>query len=137
MMMYVLFDTNVVLDIALKRMPHFDYAAKLFTMIDEGAITGHITASTVTDIYYICKRAIGHEAALAFLSDLIEVVEVIGVDRAVLARALKSTIKDFEDAIQVAAASFNEIDYIVTRNEKDFKGAEIPVASPETFILGH
>ena len=136
-MQRVLFDTNVVLDIALKRTPHFDHAVKLFAMIDEGVINGHITASTVTDIYYICKRSIGHEAALAFLSDLIEIVEVIGVDRSVIVRALASAAKDFEDAIQIAAASFNHIDCIITRNEKDFKDTDVPIASPETFTLGH
>ena len=29
----VLFDTNVILDLALKRAPHFDHAASLFALI--------------------------------------------------------------------------------------------------------
>lgn len=47
----VLFDTNVILDIALKRLPHFNNAIKLFELIDKNKILGHVTASTITDIY--------------------------------------------------------------------------------------
>ena len=49
----VLFDTNIILDIALERKPFFDDALKLFELIDEGKITASITATTITDIYYI------------------------------------------------------------------------------------
>ena len=41
----VLFDTNIILDIALKREPHFDYATKLFSLIDRKEIIGHVTAT--------------------------------------------------------------------------------------------
>ena len=77
----VLFDTNIILDIALKREPHFGYATKLFSLIDRKEIIGHVTATTITDIYYIAKKEKGHESTLEFISDLIEVVSVIGVDR--------------------------------------------------------
>jgi predicted nucleic acid-binding protein len=49
----VLFDTNIILDIALDRKPFFDLSAKLFGLIDKKKIIGHVTASTITDIYYI------------------------------------------------------------------------------------
>lgn len=38
----VLFDTNVILDIALKRMPHFDNAASLFGLIDKKKINRQV-----------------------------------------------------------------------------------------------
>ena len=52
----VLFDTNIILDIALKRESFFEDAFKLFSLIDQKKIIGSITASTITDIYYISKR---------------------------------------------------------------------------------
>ena len=55
----VLFDTNVILDIILKRKPHFEHSAKLFALIDENKIEAHVTASTLTDIYYISKKKRG------------------------------------------------------------------------------
>ena len=35
----VLFDTNVILDIALKRLPHFEFAVELFSLIDKKKIS--------------------------------------------------------------------------------------------------
>ena len=55
----VLFDTNIILDIALKRNPFFELASQLFSLIDRKIIEGYITASTVTDIYYISKKEKG------------------------------------------------------------------------------
>lgn len=52
-MISVLFDTNIILDIALKRVPFFEDALELFELIDENELKGNIAASTVTDIYYI------------------------------------------------------------------------------------
>lgn len=49
----ILIDKNIILDIALKREPFFNYAAKLFKLIDKKMIKGYITASSITDIYYI------------------------------------------------------------------------------------
>ena len=44
--------------------------------------------------------------------------------------------KDFEDAIQIlCASSIENINCIITRNGKDFKGSEIPVLSPDAFFL--
>lgn len=55
----VLFDTNIILDIALKRDVFFENALNLFSLIDQKRIFGNITATTITDIYYISKRERG------------------------------------------------------------------------------
>ena len=133
-MQIVLFDTNIILDIALKRLPHFNDAAQLFTLIDKKKISGNITATTITDIYYIAKSEKGHEETLEFISNLIEVVEIIGVDRDVIVKAIKSELKDFEDAIQTVAAEFSEIDYVITRNKKDFLKSGLNIYTPKEFI---
>lgn len=116
----ILFDTNIILDVALKRIPFFNDAFKLFELIDEKRITGIITATTVTDIYFISKKEKGHQEAIQFLNNLIEVVDIIGVDKAVILNALDLGLPDFEDAVQISAAEFNEIKTIITRNKSDF-----------------
>lgn len=55
----VLLDTNIILDIALKRELYFTFSSKVFEFIDERLIIAHITASTVTDIYYIFRKEKG------------------------------------------------------------------------------
>ncbi len=92
-MKHVLFDTNIILDIALERPFYFDDTLKLFVLIDKKKIAGYVTASTITDIYYIAKKEKGHASALAFIADLIEVVDVIGINRDVIVEALRSDYK--------------------------------------------
>jgi hypothetical protein len=49
--------------------------------------------------------------------------------------ALKSLHKDFEDAIQISTAEqMGEIDFIITRNLKDFKSSTVPAISTQELI---
>jgi predicted nucleic acid-binding protein len=130
----VLFDTNIILDIALKRESFFEDAFKLFSLIDQKKIIGIITASTITDIYYISKKEKGHTESINFIKGLIEVVEVIGIDKDIIIKALTSGIQDFEDAIQTCAAELNEIEVIITRNKKDFTNTSLKILTPREFL---
>jgi len=130
----VLFDTNIILDIALKRTPHFELASKLFEIIDEKKISGHVTASTISDIYYISKKEKGHHKAIEFISNLIEVLGVIGVDQETIIEALKIGLKDFEDSIQVSASKYHNLDCIITRNSRDFEISDLNVYEPGDYL---
>lgn len=130
----VLLDTNIILDIALKREPHFEHSAKIFELIDSKLILGFITATPVTDIYYISKKDKGNKIAIEFISNLISVVDVIGVDKNTILHALQSKIVDFEDAIQAAASEYADIEIIITRNVTDFTHSNIKVLSPKELI---
>ncbi|WP_340105404.1 type II toxin-antitoxin system VapC family toxin [Rhodohalobacter sp. 8-1] len=131
----VLFDTNIILDVALKRMPHFELASELFEMIDRNKVTGHVTASTITDIYYISKKQKGHKSAIAFISSLIEILDVIGVDKETIINALRMDLKDFEDSIQVSAAQYYKLDCIITRNKADFEQSYLKVFTPKEYLF--
>lgn len=119
-MIKVLFDTNVILDIALERDPFFEEAVKLFELIDIREITAFITATTITDIYYISKKIKGHKASIEFITNLVEVVNILGIDKEIIINAIAREMKDFEDSIQVSASEFNKLEYIITRNKPDF-----------------
>lgn len=54
--MKVLIDTNIVLDFLLQREPFFQDAERLFQAIDADRIIGYITATTLTDIFYIARQ---------------------------------------------------------------------------------
>jgi len=132
----LLLDTNIILDIALKREPHFEHSSKIFELIDRKRIIGYITASTVTDIYYISRKEKGNEIAIEFISNLIEIIDVIGVDKSTIVKALKSNLKDFEDAVQVSAAENYDIEIIVTRNKSDFLNSGLEILTPKELIDG-
>ena len=41
---------------------------------------------------------------------------------------------DFEDAVQASCAAKVEADYLLTRNQEDFRGSHVPVLSPAEFV---
>lgn len=133
-MKQVLFDTNVILDIALMREPHFSDAVSIFERIDALLIGAFMTASTVTDIYFIVKKEKGHPVAIGFVRGLIQVVDILGVDKGVIEDALDSEMKDFEDAVQVSTATAHGISIIITRNKADFSTVELEVFTPSEFL---
>jgi len=132
--MRILLDTNIILDIALGRVPHLADSADVFRKIDNESIYGFVTATTITDIYYVAKREKGHQTTIDFISNLIEIVDIIGIDKEIVIASLISDFADFEDAIQSVSSRLNGIDYIITRNHKDFIKSEISAVSPKELL---
>ena len=57
--------------------------------------------------------------------------EITDVTNAIIRQSLKTDFKDYEDAIQYyCAVSISNIDFIVTRNTKDFKKSVLSVLTP-------
>jgi predicted nucleic acid-binding protein len=133
--MKVLFDTNIILDIALMRTPFCEDAIKIFKHINTGILYGYLSATTVTDIFFFLRKEHGKENALNFLRELVRVIDVISIDRKIIHNALKTNWNDFEDAVQAQAALENDIDVIITRNTKDYKLIrDVKVLSPSNFL---
>ncbi len=127
--MKVLIDTNIILDFLLERSPFLQDAEALFQAISSGQIIGYVTATTLTDIFYIARR---HTQSFERAGQAVEIalatMEVCPVNRAVLETALKSGIPDFEDAVQVASAITEGLNGIVTR-DRNFYSNSIPIFS--------
>jgi predicted nucleic acid-binding protein len=132
--MNILFDTNIILDIALKREPHFSASSDVFMKINNTDLFGFVTATTITDIYYIAKREKGHQLTIDFISDLIQIIDIIGVNKETIVESLNSKLSDFEDAIQSVSAKLNDIEFIITRNIKDYNNSEIKAITPLDFL---
>lgn len=132
--MRVVLDTNIILDIALRRDPHFLDSSGVFKKIDSSVVYGFVTATTITDIYYISKKEKGHQVSIDFITNLIEIIDVIGIDRQVIIESLLSKIIDFEDAVQSVSSYLNNIDYIITRNQKDFSESQVKAITPKEFL---
>ncbi len=45
--------------------------------------------------------------------------------------------EDFEDAVVAVLADVNNCQYIITRNESDFKQSPVPALTPEDFVKKH
>lgn len=134
--MRILIDTNIVLNYLLEREPFFQDAENLFQAVSKGQVMAYVTATTLTDIFYIARKHTqslekARQAVLAALTAM----QVCPVDRGVLENALNSNIPDFEDAVQMFGAVAQKLDAIVTRDSKDFLGSPIPVLSVQELLL--
>ncbi|MBW4622061.1 MAG: PIN domain-containing protein [Cyanosarcina radialis HA8281-LM2] len=132
--MRVLIDTNIILDFLLQREPFFQNADLLFQSIDSGSVVGYVTATTLTDIFYIARRHNGSiEQARQAISETLTVMAICPVNRAILESAFASGLIDFEDAVQIACAIAQGFDAIATR-DADFSSTLIPVLTVEEVL---
>ena len=134
MIFFILLDTNVILDFAMKRGEHYAPALEIMRRIAEGHLIAHVSASQITDIYYFLEKKFSHEEAVKVIADMIGSVRIIRVDEKTIKEALESPMKDFEDAVQTAAANGCYIDIVVTRDKKGFTDSDLKVYSPEEFL---
>jgi predicted nucleic acid-binding protein len=131
----VLIDTNIIVDVALERQPFYPDSQKILSIAYHQQIEGYISASTVSDLYYIIRKVKGRSLTLEFLQGIVTFCPIAAVDRSVIAMALTVNFKDFEDSIQYGTAITHQMDAIVTRNPKDFTNAtNLQILTPHQLI---
>ena len=132
----IFLDTNVLVDLIANRKPFSKFAVKLFSEAEKGKISLYISSHSIATTYYLLKKYISDGELREVLSNLLDFVNVVAVDQDSVKKGLKSKYRDFEDAIQIfSAGSVENIECIVTRNGKDYKGSEIPVLTPEEMVM--
>lgn len=127
----MLFDTNIVLDVLLDREPFATVGAHLFSHVEQGTLPGYLCATTVTTVHYLAHKTLGTEQARQKIRSLMRLFEIAPVNRVVLESALNSRLADFEDAVLHEAALHVGAEGIVTRDPSGFKGARLPVYTPD------
>src|SRR5260370_15229510 len=128
--MRVLFDTDVILDFLLEREPFFQDASNLLELNATGEFEGHISSITPVNVFYIGRKIVGAITIRQGIGDLLKFVGVCPVTRARLVEALALPFADYEDAVQHASATANNIDAIVTPHLADYKNSSLPAYSP-------
>ena len=133
--MKYLIDTNIFLDVMLNRVPLVESSKQILKLCETKKIHGFITASTVTDLYYLLNKDLKNKDAtyknLGYILDIASVISVTGEDilQTYLLRA-----DDFEDALLALCAKRDNMNGIITRNIDDFTGFDIPIFTPEEFL---
>lgn len=131
----IVIDTNVILDLLLARSPWVASAKEILLMVAENKIQGYITASTVTDIYYVLHKHVGdRERTKRIVLDLLHVVKVLDVTGTDCVKAFELPMTDYEDALLAYYAKRHKIDCIVTRNPKHFKASPVKSLLPDAFL---
>lgn len=129
-------DTNILLDYLLKRQPYYESVKKIFDMCLY-KIDGCVTPHSLIDIFYMLNERTDataeycRETILKLRAVLIVIPEN---DDRVLAAAKNDGFNDFEDSMQNESAIFAGVDYIITRNKKDFESSTVSVVAPDEFL---
>jgi predicted nucleic acid-binding protein len=132
--MKVLIDTNVILDVLTGREPFVETSAA-FLKLCGTRLTGCISASQATDIFYILTKY-GQDSAAAreILRELIEHVSVVNTTASDIRSALDMEMPDYEDAVLAGIASRLKMTFIITRNIDDFRLSSVPAVTPQAFM---
>ena len=132
-MKIILVDTNVVLDYLLHR-PDYSNAMNIYLLAEQKYITGYISASAITDIFFLAKRKLGKKPIKEALKNLLQVFKPATVTDNHIYQALDLDWSDFEDSVQYIVGENLSVDYIVTRNTQDYTSGSIPAVTPGMFI---
>ena len=132
--MRVLLDTNVVLDVLLDRRAFVTESLAMVDLVERGAITGLLCATTITTLAYLAGKTVGKQQASKQIRQLLSLFEIAPVTRAVLDGALASKTSDFEDAVLAEAAHQAGAQAIITRNLRDFAHSPVRAHTPAQWL---
>jgi predicted nucleic acid-binding protein len=93
-------------------------------------VSAFVSATTLTDIYYVARKQMGKGPALQVIGVCLSIFEICAVDGAILVEAYNLPGSDFEDNVQIACAQNMKLDGIVTRDKKGFKHSPVAVYTP-------
>lgn len=130
----IFLDTNVIIDFLGEREPFYISSAKVVTLADKKKIKLLISPISITTVHYILSKYESPASALEKIRKFKIISEISIVNEIVIDKAINSNFKDFEDAVQYFSAIESKCDVLLTRNEKDFKNAMVPVMDAEAFL---
>ena len=134
--MRVLLDSDVLLDVGLRRTPWFDDSAAVFQLAQRHAVTGFVAWHSVANVHYVARRQEGVDAR-GFVDAMSRFLEVAPVGQADMQYALELDMPDLEDAMQAAAAVACRASRIITRNTRDFKNSPVPAVTPAELLQAY
>ena len=137
--MKILLDTNVIVDVLQKREPWWKDGARIINTAAANRISACITTKQLADIHYFSKQQFkGQEnidaKARQVTSRLLSLILLIDTTVSDCRSAFGINNGDYEDAMVIASASRESVDYIITRNPVHFHNSIIPVLSPAEFV---
>ncbi len=127
-------DCNILLDWLLDREPFSSYSAKIIELIETQKILGLVSPLTLANTYYVISKELNKKIADEFILDSLRIFSVPGISLKNVKEAVANKFKDFEDDIHSSIAAENNVDFLITRNKKDFKNDQFKVLDAEEFL---
>ena len=133
--MEVLIDTNIILDWFLKRDQFYENSKAVLNKCWFGNIKSFITIHSLCDIYYLVGNKFPLEEKKKLIQFLLNRSEIIEENyNGVKAFIDYDFYDDLEDCLQIQSAQNLRLNYIITRNIKDFRYSTVQAVTPEQFL---
>lgn len=98
-------------------------------------IKSYITSNSITDIFYVIKKFFKKiDDRKKAVRHILQMIDIVSVTKTDIFKSFELDYTDFEDALQTQCAKKIKAEYIITRNQKDFKDNTISVITPEKFM---
>lgn len=130
----VFFDTNIMIDIIGRREKFCYPSLQIMSLAERGLISVYVSAMSYATASFILGKENKKMDIVNEFSKFSQLTISTPVDSQTIESSIKSEFSDFEDAMQYFSALRENIDYIITRNKKDFNASGIPVFEPQEFI---
>lgn len=127
--MRVLLDTDVLLDVALKRESFLTASQDVLRWAEGEPGQAAVAWHTLSNIAYLTV------SPREFIRQLLRFVEVAEVGTKEARHAVGLPMTDLEDALQAAAALAFGASFVVTRNVHDYRKSPVPALSPADFLV--
>ncbi len=131
---YLFCDSDILLDLLLKRDPFYYYVQALLIESEKQDLILNTSALAIANVNYILCKEIGAPEARKKIRNLTRIIKILPFESSAVELAIDSRFLDLEDAFQYFIAKKNDCDIILTRNIKDYKQATIPVLTADQFL---
>lgn len=132
--MRLLIDANILLDVLENRQPHLEASSIIWKLCEVGRAEGYVSALTFANLVYVMRKELSADQVEEIWKKLRLIFFIADLTEKDMENAATAKWDDFEDAIQSATALRIGADYIVTRNEKDYKSSTVPAISPADLL---
>ena len=130
----VFVDSDILLDLFLKREPFFIYSRSLLSDDIKEQVEFYTSSLIIANFYYVISKDINKVAAINSVKSLMNIVNVLSFDDRHINSAIEGQHIDFEDRIQYYIARQDNCELIISRNIKHYKKFDIPVLTAEEFL---
>lgn len=127
-------DTNIMLDLLGERKPFYMPIAQLATLAERKEVTMIVSPISFATVNYLLSKFESPKIAKEKLRKFKILSEICTLNELTIEKALNSSFKDFEDAIQYFGAIDSNCEIIITRNGKDFKKSLIPIMTAKEYL---
>lgn len=132
----IFLDTDVILDVLLEREKFKEDARRIFQKIELKEVEGYTSPVILANLYCISSNLKDKKTGISHIRKMHKLLKMTRIDQKIVNDSLeRENIKDFEDNLQLYSAIEMRLDFLITRNVKDFPKTDlIKILTPKELI---